>query len=54
MTKPIYKTKFGITYCDDYLNVLDKIKSQSIDVAITSPPFTLQRKKSYGNAILTL
>jgi site-specific DNA-methyltransferase (cytosine-N4-specific) len=46
---PLYKTKLGKAYCDDCIKVLKRIKPDSIDLVITSPPFALQRKKSYGN-----
>ena len=49
MTTPLYKTKFGKAYCADCLDVLKKIPPESIDLVITSPPFALRRKKSYGN-----
>ena len=49
MQKPLYKTKYGKSYCGDSLDLLKKIKPKSIDLVVTSPPFALQRKKSYGN-----
>lgn len=47
--KLFYSTKFGKAYCADSINQLKKIKSNSINLVITSPPFALRRKKSYGN-----
>lgn len=46
---PVYKTKLGKAYCGDSLLVLRSIASGSIDLVLTSPPFALRRKKSYGN-----
>ena len=49
MIRPIYKTRLGKAFCDDCLNILKQIKPESVDIVVTSPPFALQRKKSYGN-----
>jgi len=49
MNKPIYGTKLGSAYCADCLDILKTIPSMSIDLVLTSPPFALRRKKSYGN-----
>lgn len=46
---PLYKTSLGKAYCADSLDILKIIPSKSIDLVITSPPFALRRKKSYGN-----
>ncbi len=47
--KALYRTKLGRAYCGNSLNILKQLKASSIDLVITSPPFALQRKKSYGN-----
>lgn len=47
--RPLYTTKYGAAYLGDSLKLLDQLESNSIDLAITSPPFALQREKSYGN-----
>lgn len=49
-TEPIYKTEMGNAYLGDSLELLDELESDSINLVITSPPFALQRQKSYGNA----
>jgi len=49
MTSLIYETKFGKAYCANSLDVLRAIPTASIQLVITSPPFALRRKKSYGN-----
>lgn len=49
MIAPLYKTKFGRAYWSDCLEVLKNIKEGTIDLVITSPPFALRTKKSYGN-----
>lgn len=48
-TNPLYKTKYGSSYCGDSLDLLKELKDDSVDLVITSPPFALQRKKEYGN-----
>ena len=46
-----YQTKFGKMFCGDSLDVMPALIEQGIRVKliITSPPFALVRKKSYGN-----
>lgn len=44
-----YKTKHGAAYLGDSLELLKEVKSDSIDLICTSPPFALLRKKKYGN-----
>ena len=36
-------------FVGDSLELLKRIPSESIDLALTSPPFALQRQKEYGN-----
>lgn len=48
-TEPAYETSFGSAYCGDAMELLPELKDQSINLAITSPPFALQRKKEYDN-----
>jgi DNA modification methylase len=48
-SNPLYCTEYGAAYIGDSLLLLDQIETNSIDLVITSPPFALQRKKSYGN-----
>lgn len=43
-----YITEFGSCITGDSLNVLPTLADESIDLIITSPPFSLQRHKSYG------
>lgn len=47
--QPNYTTEHGAAYVGDSLTLLDQLESSSIDLVITSPPFALQREKSYGN-----
>jgi site-specific DNA-methyltransferase (cytosine-N4-specific) len=49
LSKPLYTTQYGAAYVGDSLELLDQVDSDSIDLVITSPPFALQREKSYGN-----
>ena len=46
---PIYTTQYGQSYLGDSLHLLNSLASNSVDLVITSPPFALQRQKSYGN-----
>ena len=45
----IYKTDKGLAYNADSLELLDSLEPNSIDLIMTSPPFALLRKKTYGN-----
>lgn len=45
----LYSTQKGSAYIGNSLNLLDKLAENSIDLIMTSPPFALQREKSYGN-----
>ncbi|PPJ64557.1 DNA-methyltransferase [Cuspidothrix issatschenkoi] len=49
LPNPLYTTDSGAAYLGDSLKLLDQLESDSIDLVLTSPPFALQRKKSYGN-----
>lgn len=49
LSAPLYTTNFGAAYVGDSLELLDYLDSDSIDLVMTSPPFALQREKSYGN-----
>lgn len=49
MIAPLYKTSRGKAYHGDSLCILKTVPKESIDLVITSPPFALRRKKSYGN-----
>lgn len=44
-----YATSLGKCVCGDSMKLLEQLDDKSIDLVITSPPFALQRKKSYGN-----
>lgn len=45
----VYSTKLGRQVCGDGREVLRSLPQQSVDLIVTSPPFALLRKKSYGN-----
>jgi site-specific DNA-methyltransferase (cytosine-N4-specific) len=51
MTLPnsLYTTDYGAAYVGDSFELLEQLESDSIDLVMTSPPFALQRKKTYGN-----
>jgi site-specific DNA-methyltransferase (cytosine-N4-specific) len=44
-----YTTNHGAAYCGDSLGLLDLLPDASINLVMTSPPFSLLRKKEYGN-----
>jgi DNA modification methylase len=44
-----YYTSFGAQVAGDSRALLARLPEQSIDLIVTSPPFALLRKKSYGN-----
>ena len=44
-----YCTQRGVAYCTDSLQILASIPACSVNLVMTSPPFALRRKKSYGN-----
>lgn len=48
-SKPFFETKLGQLFCGDSLKLIDELSNNSIDLVLTSPPFALLRKKSYGN-----
>ncbi len=41
--------EYGSARIGDSLDLLDQLETDSIDLVIASPPFALQREKSYGN-----
>lgn len=49
-SKSLYRTGKGQAFVGDSLNLLKELPDSSIDLVMTSPPFALQRQKSYGNA----
>jgi site-specific DNA-methyltransferase (cytosine-N4-specific) len=46
---PAYTTPLGRAYHADAIDVLRRLKSDSIALVFTSPPFALRRQKAYGN-----
>ena len=47
--RPLYSTPGGQAYVGDSLELIAEVPDDSVDLVITSPPFALRRKKSYGN-----
>ena len=45
----VYRTTRGLQVCDDSRQTLKALPEGSVDLIVTSPPFALLRKKSYGN-----
>lgn len=48
-TPPAYITRNGQAYCGDSRDLLRELPDESLDLVMTSPPFALQRQKTYGN-----
>jgi DNA modification methylase len=46
---PLYTTKFGDAYLGDSAEVMRAIPDKSVNLVLTSPPYALHFKKSYGN-----
>jgi site-specific DNA-methyltransferase (adenine-specific) len=46
--KPYLTTRHGVLFCDDCLNVLRSLRSESVDCIFADPPFNLG--KDYRNA----
>jgi site-specific DNA-methyltransferase (cytosine-N4-specific) len=44
-----YRTESGEAWCGDARELLAAMPNESINLVMTSPPFALQRQKSYGN-----
>jgi DNA modification methylase len=49
-TTVLFRTRLGEAVAGDSLHFLDSIEAESVDLVMTSPPFALLRKKTYGNA----
>lgn len=47
--EPVYRTDLGAAYAADSRKLLATIPTDSIDLALTSPPYALHFKKEYGN-----
>lgn len=47
--QPYHKTKYGRIVHGNSLEYMKGLKSKSVDLIVTSPPFGLVRKKDYGN-----
>jgi hypothetical protein len=47
--KPFYATHSGAAYAGDALALIKQVPSHSVNAIITSPPYALHFKKSYGN-----
>jgi site-specific DNA-methyltransferase (cytosine-N4-specific) len=49
LPKPYYKTRHGAAYVGDALELIKNIPDGKVSLIMTSPPFALKKKKSYGN-----
>lgn len=47
--EPYYTTSQGAAFLGDSRNLLEELPEKSIDLIVTSPPFSLLHKKEYGN-----
>lgn len=50
MDKQVYSTEYGSAFCADSYSFMKKIRADSVDLIVTSPPYALHFKKEYGNA----
>lgn len=46
---PYYRAEHGAAYVGDSRELLEDLPASSVDLVMTSPPFALRRKKTYGN-----
>ena len=46
---PYYRAEHGAAYVGDSRELIEGLASSSVDLVMTSPPFALRRKKTYGN-----
>ena len=46
---PYYRAEYGAAYVGDSRELLEGLAESSVDLVMTSPPFALRRKKTYGN-----
>jgi len=46
---PAYRTGLGAAYVTDSRDLLAALPDESVDLAVTSPPYALHFKKEYGN-----
>jgi len=44
-----YSTSYGAAYCGNSVDFLSKLKDESVNLVVTSPPYALHFKKEYGN-----
>ena len=49
LVNPLYATSLGAAYAGDALELLKLLPAHSVNAIITSPPYALHFKKSYGN-----
>lgn len=49
LENPLYSTNYGSAFLGNSLELIDQLEANSVNLVITSPPFALQREKSYGN-----
>lgn len=47
--QPYYATPCGRAYCANSLAFMRSLPASSVNLVLTSPPFALRKKKSYGN-----
>src|SRR5437870_7551123 len=47
--KPVYATNLGASYAGDSRHLIKLLPDRSVKAIITSPPYALHFKKSYGN-----
>lgn len=48
--QPAYTTRIGSAFMADAIDALRKVPDRTINAVVTSPPYALEFKKTYGNA----
>ena len=48
-TRPYYTTGLGAAFLGDSIDVLGSMGDESVNLVVTSPPYALTFKKSYGD-----
>jgi site-specific DNA-methyltransferase (cytosine-N4-specific) len=47
--RPLYRTPYGAAYVGDAVELMGRLPEESVNLALTSPPYALHFQKEYGN-----
>ena len=50
---PAYMTRWGPPLWSERAGLYSRVRSDSVSLVLTSPPFALRRQKAYGNVAAT-